>query len=268
MNLQGWIWVVKDNFRARFEDERLSIKLFSRLAFLSTFAAIIMVVAPTAAEEATPIPAAQPTTTVDTGTSVVSVETSTVRFESDTKTLAIINLPLGTDTKTAVDTPTVKVVIDSVTALATQPKFQFKLPANLLVDPRAQAKFLPISSVAGSDYILACITGNGINLDVLQKRVGSDQNSNGIVVLGDLSSTLYLSAAASNLNATLNSANGLMAFSNGRGLANRSLAFRFVAVNKPGVDAKLCELANSSFGVNFLPMGLDLGIVKSEIKLK
>ncbi len=268
MNLQGLLDIAKDKVRARFEDERLSVKLLSRLAFLSTLAAIVMMVAPTAAEEATPISTIQPTTAVETSTAEVSTETSTVSIESDTQTLVINNLPLSSETKIAEETPTVKVVVDTVTALAIQPKFQFKLPSNLLVDPRAQAKFLPNSSVAGSEYVLACITGNGINSDVLQKRVGSDQNSNGIVVVGDLSANLYLSASADNLNATLNSANGLLAFSNGRSIANRSLSFRFIAVNKPGVDPKLCNQAKSAFTVNFLPMGLDLGIVKTEIKLK
>ena len=82
---------IKERIVSLMNDERKIVKLFSRLGFLGLFAAIIIVVAPTSAEENSPTPDPTPTQIIDTTTAIVDTSTPTpyaTPISIDTSTIA------------------------------------------------------------------------------------------------------------------------------------------------------------------------------------
>jgi hypothetical protein len=248
---------IKDRFFSLLNDDRKIVKLFSRLGFLSLFAATIIVVAPTSAEESTPQPDPAPVVLVDTSTVVV-----------DTSTATPLPLPIIVDTSTIAETLTVLSIKDTTTPLAVQPKFFINVPAILTVDPRATSKFVPQINFFGSEYVLACVTGSGVNLDISGKNATSDSAGNGRIIVGDMTSALFISGKTADVLSLINSQQGLFAYTASGGIAGRSISIELVAMNNPGVKRTFCESAKSSAILTFRSMGLDMSTVKNEITLK
>jgi len=248
---------IKDRYLSLLNDDRKIIKLFSRFGFLGLFAATIIVVAPTSAEESTTQPEPAPVVLVDTSTVVV-----------DTSTATPLPLPILVDTSTIAETLTVLSVKDTTTPLSVQPKFSIKFPATLTVDPRATAKFVPQINFYGSEYVLACVTGNGVNLDISGKRATSDSAENGHIIVGDMTSALFVSGKTADVLNLINSQLGLLAYTASGGIAGRSISIELVAMSNPGVKRTFCESAKSAATLTFRSMGLDMGIVKNELTLK
>ena len=248
---------IKDRFLSLLNDDRKIVKLFSRLGFLGLFAATIIVVAPTSAEESTTQPDPAPEVLVDTSTVVV-----------DTSTAKELPAPIIVDTSTIAETLTVLSVKDTTTPLLVQPKFSIKVPATLTVDPRATAKFVPQINFFGSEYVLACVTGNGVNLDISGKRSTSDSAENGHIIVGDMTSALFISGKTADVLNLINSQQGLFAYTSSGGIAGRSISIELVAMSNPGVKRTFCESAKSAATLTFRSMGLDMGTVKNGITLK
>jgi hypothetical protein len=250
---------ITDRVIALFNDDRSFVKLFSRLGFLALLAGIIVVVAPTSATENSP----------DQSQEVVaSEETQTATVDSNTATPEATFSPAPVDTSTIAETLTVISVKETTTALATQPKFLIKAPATLTIDPRATTKYLPQLSISGSEFVLACITGANVNLDISGKRSASDGVANGQIIVGDLTSALFVSGKTSDVVNLINSQGGLLAYSTGGGLADRSIVIELVAMSNPGVKRTFCDFAKSSATVTFRSMGLEMSTNKSGINLK
>jgi hypothetical protein len=248
---------IKDRFLSLLNDDRKIVKLISRLGFLGLFAAIIIVVAPTSAEETTAQPEPSPVETIETITAVV-----------DTSTPTPYASPISVDTSTIAETLTVLSVKETTTPLVVQPKFTIKVPATLTVDPRANTKFLPQINFSGSEYVLVCVIGNGVNLDLSGKRTVSDAAENGHIIVGDMTSTLFVSGKTADVLNLINSANGLFAYTTSGGIADRSISIELVAMNHPGVKRTFCEYAKSASTLTFRSMGLGMDTTKSGITLK
>jgi hypothetical protein len=249
---------ITDRVIALFNDDRKLVKLFSRFGFLAIFAGVIMVVAPTSATESSP----------DQSQEVVeSSETQTATVDSTTITAEESPAPAPVDTSTIAETLTVISIKDTTTALAAQPKFTIKAPAILTIDPRARTKYLPQLSISGSEYLLACITGANVNLDISGKRLSSDGVANGQIIVGDLTSALFVSGKTADVVNLINSGGGLLAYSTGAGLADRSIFIELVAMSNPGVKRTFCDFAKSSTTVTFRSMGLEMTTNKSGIDL-
>jgi hypothetical protein len=257
---------VTDRIVALFNDDRQFVKLFSRLGFLALLAGIIAVVAPTSATENSPDPA--PTEIAPTDTQTATVDTSTATVDTSTATPEPTASPAPVDTSTVGETLTVISIKETVTALANQPKFMIRAPTTLTIDPRAMTKYLPQLSISGSEYALACITGSNVNLDISAKGRASDAVENGIIVVGDLTSALFVSGETSAVVNLINSEGGLLAYSTGGGLADRSVSIELVAMSNPGVKRSFCDFAKSTTTVTFRSMGLEISTNKSGIKLK
>ena len=258
MFLRDLRYRITDRIVALFNDDRQFVKLFSRLGFLALLAGIITVVAPTSATENSPDPA--PTEIAPTDTQTATVDTSTATPEPTAS-------PAPVDTSTVGETLTVISIKETVTALANQPKFVIRAPTTLTIDPRAMTKYLPQLSISGSEYALACITGSNVNLDISAKGSASDAVENGIIVVGDLTSTLFVSGKNADVVNLINSDGGLLAFSRAGGLANRSITIEMVAMSKPGVKRAFCDFAKSSATLSFQSMGLEMNTNKSGIDL-
>lgn len=248
---------IKDRLFSLLNDDRKFVKLISRLSFLGLFAAIIVVVAPTSAEETTAQPEQVPVEIVETITAVV-----------DTSTPTPYATFVSVDTSTIGESLTALSIKETTTPLAVQPKFVIKSPSSLTVDPRATTKFLPTFSISGSEYVLVCINGDRVNLDVSNKKVNSDGTESGHIIVGDMTSTLLISGKTSEISSLLNSLNGLLVYSTSGGVAERSISIELVAMTNPGVKRSFCESAKSISTINFRSMGLDMGTVKSGITLK
>ena len=249
--------MIKDKFTSLVNDDRKTVKLFSRLGFLALFAAIVVVVAPTSAEETTAQPEQAPVEIVETVTAVV-----------DTSTPTPYASPIAVDTSTIAETLTVLSVKETTTPLSVQPKFTIKVPSGLTVDPRANTKFIPQIYFSGSEYVLACINGSGVNLDIAQKRSVSDAAENGHIIVGDMTSALFVSGKSADVLNLINSQQGLFAYTSSGGIADKSVTIELVAMNHPGVKRTFCDSAKSIATLNFRSMGLELGTVKSGITLK
>ena len=248
---------IKDRFFSLLNDDRKFVKLFSRLGFLGLFAAIIVVVAPTSAEETTPEPAPSPTEIIDTTTAIVDTSTPTPYASA-----------ISVDTSTIGESLTVLSVKDTTTPLSVQPKFSIKVPATLTMDPRATTKYLPAINFSGSEFVLACIIGNHVNLDIAGKKLVSDIASSGHIIVGDMTSALFVSGKTSDVLNLINSENGLFAYASSGGLSDRSVSIELVAMTNPGVKRTFCDSAKSTATLTFRSMGLELGTVKSGITLK
>jgi hypothetical protein len=252
---------ITDRVIALFNDDRRFVKLFSRLGFLALLAGIIVVVAPTAANENSP------DQTEEVVVSEETQETQTATVDTSTATPEPTASPAPADTSTVGETLTAISIKETVTALANQPKFIIRAPTTLTIDPRAMTKYLPQLSISGSEYALACITGSNVNLDISAKGSASDAVENGIIVVGDLTSTLFVSGKNADVVNLINSNGGLLAFSRAGGLANRSITIEMVAMSKPGVKRAFCDFAKSSATLSFQSMGLEMNTNKSGIDL-
>jgi hypothetical protein len=241
-----------------FNDDRQFVKLFSRLGFLALLAGIIAVVAPTSATE---------NSSDQTQTEIAPADTQTATVDTSTATPEPSASPEPVDTSTVGETLTAISTKETITALASQPKFVIRAPATLTIDPRAMTKYLPQLSISGSEYVLACITGSNVNLDISTKGSASDAVENGIIVVGDLTSTLFVSGKNADVVNLINSNGGLLAFSRAGGLANRSITIEMVAMSKPGVKRAFCDFAKSSATLSFQSMGLEMNTNKSGIDL-
>lgn len=250
---------ITDRLIGLFNDDRKFVKLFTRVGFLALFAGIIMVVAPTSATENSPDSATTETAPADTQTVIVDSTTATPTPSFPTSQI---------DTSTIGESLTAVSTKESITALATQPKFLIKAPATLTIDPRAMTKYLPQISFSGSEYVLACIIGNNVSFDISSKRIGTDGIINGKIVVGDLTSTLFVSGKTNEVLNLINSEGGLLAYSTAGGLSDRAIQIELVAMSSPGVKRTFCDFAKSSTTINFRSMGLEMSTSKSGITLK
>jgi hypothetical protein len=249
---------IKERFLSLVNDDRKIVKLISRLGFLGLFAVIIIVVAPTSAEETSAQPEPTPVEVIDSSTAV-AVDTSTPTPYAS---------PVLVDTSTIAEMLTVISIKETTTPLSVQPKFTIKVPATLTVDPRATTKFVPQIYFSGSEYVLACVTGSGVNLDIAGKRTTSDGTENGHIIVGDMTSALFVSGKTAEVLNLINSANGLFAYTPSGGIADRSVSIELVAMTHPGVKRSFCDSAKSSATLTFRSMGLGMDTTKSGITLK
>lgn len=257
MRLEELSFQLRSKVLSLINNDQVLVKLFSRLGFLALAAAIIMIVAPTSADETTPSAEPTPVPSIDSSTAVV-----------DTSTPTPYATFVSVDTSTIGESLTALSVKETTTPLAVQPKFVIKTPGSLTVDPRATTKFIPTFSISGSEFVLVCINGDRVNLDVSNKKVNSDATENGHIIVGDMTPTLLLSGKTSEISSLLNSINGLLVYSTSGGVAERSISIELVAMTNPGVKRSFCDSAKSVSTINFRSMGLDMGTVKSGITLK
>ncbi len=259
MSFRDLRYQIIDRAIALFNDDRRFVKLFSRFGILVLFAGIVMVVAPTSATENSPDPSTE---------LPVPIDTQTVVVDSITATPEPSPVMSQVDTSTIGETLTVVSNKETVTALSVQPKFSIKAPATLTIDPRATTKYLPQLSITGSEYVLACISGSNVNLDISAKRTLSDGVRSSKIVVGDLTPMLFVSGKTTDVESLINVEGGLLAYSTGGGLAERSINIELVAMSSPGVKRSFCDFAKSSTTIYFRSMGLEISTNKSGINLK
>lgn len=280
MSLDELIDRLKYRLKGYFYSEKRSVKFLARFLSFTLFAAIISTIAPTLADELSSSPEMiQPVTnTAGESSTVTIIDSSTASatptadptftpepeiFRPNISQSSAQPLPESSDSATA-NGPGVP--------LEVQPRYTLKIPSSSAIDPRATTYFAPHIYAAVSDpdveYTMACISGNGVRIDIKAKQSANNEVEGDELISGDQSGLVILSAATNRLVNLINSNGGLFVSSTGGGLSGRSLTYRFIAVTKPVVDPEFCSAALSGVVTTLRPLGLDLSTVKGGGTLK
>jgi hypothetical protein len=142
------------------------------------------------------------------------------------------------------------------------------MPSILPVDPRALSRNLPAINISGPDYLLACMNSSNLIFDIYRKN-SPDSNFNGEqLASGDFSQSLMISGTSAQVEAIINSYNGLRMVSV-RGSISRAVAtFAFVAVSQPVLDASMCSRSVNTRTLYLRPLALGLELKKNGLTLK
>lgn len=263
-------------------------RLLSRLIALLLISVFATIVAPTLAEELTGGNQVNPAQSSPTGNAEPSPSESSTPSESPEPT-QITPTPTSSSSMSATQSPTIAasdaeisgeaMTSDSPTAkvepqpapLGNQPKYILRIPNSASVDPRARSYFLPqilAYPTNPTPSTLACITGEGVLLDLLEKGKVEALEVSAVEVVGDRSNQILLTGDAMAITKVINAAGGLQIYSNTTGVANKSVLFQFVALSKPVLDPAFCSAARSSARLDLRPLGLAQSTVKGGGKLK
>jgi hypothetical protein len=142
------------------------------------------------------------------------------------------------------------------------------LPSILPVDPRAQSRNLPAINISGPDYLLACMNSSNLIFDIYRKN-SPDLIFNGEqLAAGDFSQSLLISGTSAQVEAIINSYNGLRMVSVRGSISEAVATFAFVAVSQPVLNASMCSRSVNTRTLHFRPLGLGMDLVKNGLTLK
>lgn len=257
---------LRDRYDELMYRQTRGMRLAIRLGFLALIGLFLSTVVPTMAQDGV-----QSEPPMETSAPVAPVDSATVVTDSATTT------PAGETQSAANSEPTPVALpdplaesLDTTTAhaLKVQPDYVAHVAGQVSVDPRAVSKFVPPISATGSKFSLFCISGDNLRFDILNKRIPNASPSDNLLVAGDLSGDLRVSGLTSDVNALINSQNGLMAYSTQGGVAGKSLYIRYVAMSGPAVDNDSCGASKSGSLVTFRALGLDISSARGVVTLK
>ena len=261
-------WIFK-NVVLNLQDLLRQKKVVARAILLFVFAGLVLLIAPTVAEEsALQLPETQSSQEVDTATAQTLTDTSTSVTIDTSTIIATSSTKSDTNSVTTTDTSVVKVVIDTAVPSAIQPAFKIRIPSSLMVDPRATVKFIPQIEITGSQFVLICLNANNLNFDLATKHSSTIINKGELLINGDQSNSLQISGTLINVLSVMNSEGGLMVYGKSTGIANSAFALRAVGMDHPANKPSYCDAAKTISWVSLVPLGLDLNTVKNGINLK
>jgi hypothetical protein len=118
---------------------------------------------------------------------------------------------------------------------------------------------------------LVCISGQGINFDILNKKVRDNNSQRGMVMVsGDRGTWLLIAGQTQAVKETINSNGGLMAYTSSGGLRDTSVYISITATNRPTLNPEFCSSAKpANVAVfSFRALGLQVNTRKGAGKLK
>lgn len=145
-----------------------------------------------------------------------------------------------------------------------------QIPSEISVDPRAQIVRIPRITVAGPEYLLACINAVNVVVDVLTIGAPDNANATNLFIQGDLSSTLTIAAPAVLVNTVFNASGGAKVSALGQSIAGQQIQIGFLATDKQAEDSSLCPkiLPENRRVISIKALGVGLGMKKGEVTLK
>ena len=145
-----------------------------------------------------------------------------------------------------------------------------QVPGEISVDPRAQIVRIPRITVAGPEYLLACINTINTVVDVLTIGAPDNANATNLFIQGDLSSTLTIAAPALLVNTVFNASGGAKISALGQSIAGQQIQIGFLATDKQAEDSSLCPKISPENRrvISIKALGVGLGMKKGEVTLK
>jgi len=145
-----------------------------------------------------------------------------------------------------------------------------QVPSEISVDPRAQIVRIPRITVAGPEYLLACINTVNVVVDVLTIGAPDNANATNLFIQGDLSSTLTIAAPAVLVNTVFNASGGAKISALGQSIAGQQIQIGFLAIDKQAEDSSLCPkiLPENRRVISIKALAVGLGLKKGEVTLK
>jgi len=208
-------------------------------------------------------------------------ETTTVLAESESVTVAqeIGNSPISTPRPTPSptprpsttadpdllaenETPTVEILISP------QPRLTLHMPISLGIDPRSRSYLMNSIEFWGTSTYLACFTGYGVGFDVGTSGAVDDFQNDNFIVEGDRTPNLKISGTGAAIKSLLRTPGGIRINSASGALSGHSLSLSLTALTSAATDQSYCGASKATSTSVFLPLKIDLGLVKGQGTLK
>jgi hypothetical protein len=147
---------------------------------------------------------------------------------------------------------------------------QLRVPASLLVDPRARTASVSELFVAGPQNLLVCISSGSTLSDVYLKNMVDSDFGSQTLVAGDRTGNVRVTGNVEQVLAIVNGAQGIRVTAPFSNIANQRVYFRFVATSAPTLDATLCAKAwpSNTRTLTFRELGLQIEMKKGDVILK
>jgi len=297
MRLQVSLDRLWDRSRTYFYSDKALIKITSRLLFSSLVATILIfvsnaiadvIVPPVDTEEiaiqveptvqASPEPTAQasPEATVQASPEPTMIATDPLSAEATPEPSVSQN---SEDSANPSSSPSASAEPKIVYLPEVQPTIRILMPASIGVDPRARSSFLPRINFSGSNFVIACLYGNGLKIDAgilhasddrqVPERKGSQPaRFDTFEVLGDRTSNLIIAGQENQVKNFLNSGNGIFVYTSGPGISGRSVSLALTGLLEPKLKPEFCGAARSSAYSVFRTIGIEINTKGGVGKLK
>lgn len=289
MRLQVLLDRLWDRSRTYFYSDKALIKITSRLLFSSLLATLVIFVSNAIADVIVP--------PVDTEEIVIQVEPTVQASPEPTVQASPEPTMIAPDPISAEATPEPSVSQnseDSATPSSSssasaepkivylpevQPTMRIFMPISIGVDPRARSSFLPRINFSGSNFVVACLYGNGLKIDAgilhatddrqVPERKGSQPAKfDTFEVLGDRTSNLIIAGQENQVKNFLNSGNGMFVYTSGPGISGRSVSLALTGLLEPKLKPEFCGAARSSAYSVFRTIGIEINTKGGAGKLK
>jgi len=245
------------------------VSLVLRLLIVFAFTFVIVRLAPTMADELTPSPENEVSAPVAPEPAPSESASASPEPEVTPTPVAIPSEEPIAPVPTAAPSPSTSASPPPPSALANQ-NMQLRVPASLLVDPRARTASVSELFVAGPQNLLVCISSGSTLSDVYLKNMVDSDFGSQTLVAGDRSANVRVTGNAEQVLTILNSAQGIRVTAPVSTLANQRVYFRFVATSAPTLDASLCAKAwpANTRTLTFRELGLQIEMKKGDVILK
>jgi len=237
------------------------------VVFAFTF--VIVRLAPTMADELTPNPENEVSAPVAPEPAPSESSSASPEPEVTPTPVAIPSEEPVAPVPTATPSPSTSASPPTPSVLANQ-NMRLRVPASLLVDPRARTASVSELFVAGPQNLLVCISSGSTLSDVYLKNMVDSDFGTQTLVAGDRSANVRVTGNAEQVLAILNSAQGIRVTAPLSTIANQSVYFRFVATSAPTLDAALCAKGSpaNTRTLTFRELGLQIEMKKGDVILK
>ena len=160
------------------------------------------------------------------------------------------------------ETPTVDILISP------QPRLTLHMPISLGIDPRSRSYLMNSIEFWGTSTYLACFTGYGVGFDVGTSGAVDDFQNDNFIVEGDRTPNLKISGTGAAIKSLLRTPGGIRINSASGALAGHSLSLSLTALTSAATDQSYCGASKAMSTSVFLPLQIDLGLVKGQGTLK
>jgi len=245
------------------------VSLLLRLLVVFAFTFVIVRLAPTMADELTPNPENEVSAPVAPEPAPSESSSASPEPEVTPTPVAIPSEEPVAPVPTATPSPSTSASPPTPSVLANQ-NMRLRVPASLLVDPRARTASVSELFVAGPQNLLVCISSGSTLSDVYLKNMVDSDFGTQTLVAGDRSANVRVTGNAEQVLAILNSAQGIRVTAPLSTIANQSVYFRFVATSAPTLDAALCAKGSpaNTRTLTFRELGLQIEMKKGDVILK